>query len=345
MSPAFEMMRASPRPSSRNESEPSSRRIDRSSGEFDRKAAGTGTSRRMNLRMLKWRLAQITFWLNRFRSLPRAKFLFGDVEPGTILDRSLFGYRFFCDVSRDGPQRMLFLEGERHIAEARLILKLLKPGFHVVDVGANIGYYVLLFKKGIGPDGRVVAIEPSPENLPELLLNVERNSLHKNVEIIEAAVGALTGTAGLQRGINSGVISDSSAAYAVRLDTLDNMIRDRVDFIKIDVEGFESFVLKGASRIISECRPILFVEIHPVEIKPHGISAVDVVRQLRQFYDNIELYEEPTKSSIFQVTLRRYFGAGLVRKVDDIEGYVSKVETKEVARPFWAVCRPEPSRG
>jgi FkbM family methyltransferase len=300
----------------------------------------------MNLRILKWRVAQITFWLNRFRSLPRAKFLFGDVEPGTILDRSLFGYKFFCDVSRDGPQRLLFLEGERQIAEAGLVLKLLKPGFHVVDVGANIGYYVLLFRKGIGPAGKVVAIEPSPENLPELLLNVERNSLDKNVEIIEAAVGALTGTAGLQRGINSGITSDNGAAYVVRLDTLDNLIGGRVDFIKIDVEGFELFVLKGATHIISECRPILFVEIHPVQMRPHGISPIDVFRQLRQFYDNIELYEEPTNGSVFQLALRRYFGVGLVSKVDDIEGYISQVETKkELARPFWAVCCPDASCG
>jgi FkbM family methyltransferase len=298
----------------------------------------------MNLRILKWRAAQITFWLNRFRSLPRAEFLFGNVEPGTIVDRSLFGYKFFCDVSRDGPQRLLFLEGERQIAEAGLVLKLLKPGFHVVDVGANIGYYVLLFRKGIGPDGKVVAIEPSPENLPELLLNVERNSLDKNVEIIEAAVGATTGSVGLQRGINSGLTSDNHAAYVVRLDTLDNLIRGRVDFIKIDVEGFESFVLKGATRIISECRPILFVEIHPVEMQPQGISPINVVRQLRQFYRNIELYEQPTNGGIFQLALRRYFKVGLVSKVDDIEEYISRVETnKESTRPFWAVCRPNPS--
>jgi FkbM family methyltransferase len=300
----------------------------------------------MNLRILKWKVAQISFWLNRFRSLPRAEFLFGEVEPGTIVDRSLFGYKFFCDVSRDGPQRLLFLEGERQVAEAGLVLKLLKPGFHVVDVGANIGYYVLLFRKGIGPDGKVIAIEPSPENLPELLLNVERNSLDKNVEIIGAAVGALTGTAGLKRGINSGITCDNCAAYVVRLDTLDNLIGGRVDLIKIDVEGFESFVLKGATRIMSECRPILFVEIHPVEMKPHGISPIDVLRQLRQFYENIELYEEPTNVSGFQLALRRYFGVGLVSKIDDIDRYISQVETrKESVRPFWAVCRPDPSWG
>jgi FkbM family methyltransferase len=290
---------------------------------------------------IDWRIRQITFWVNRFRSLPRAKALFRDVQVGTILSRPLFGYEFFCDISRDGPQRLLFLEGERQVAEARLILQLLKRGFRVVDVGANIGYYVLLLSKGIGPEGKVVAIEPSPENLPELHLNVGRNSLDNNVEIIEAAVGAVRGRIGLKQGINSGVTSDGSAAYSVRLDTLDNMIKDRVDFIKIDVEGFESFVLKGAVDIISKWRPILFVELHPVQIRQHGISVIDVIWQLRRLYGNIRLYEQPTKSSIFQLIFCRYFGIGVISEVGDVEGYVSEVASQEAAKPFWAVCRSE----
>lgn len=292
---------------------------------------------------ISWRIGQITFWLNRFRSLPRAKALFRDVQAGTILCRPLFGFDFYCDVSRDGPQRLIFLEGERQIAEARLVLQLLSPGFRAVDVGANIGYYVLLLSKGIGVEGKVVAIEPSPENLPELHLNVERNSLDKNVEIIEAAVGAVTSVAALKRGINSGVTSDGSAAYNVRLDTLDNMIKGQVNFIKIDVEGFESFVLKGATDIISKWRPVLFVELHPVELRQHGISVIDVIWQLKQWHYETKLYEQPIKSSIFQKISCRYFGSGVINEVGDAEEYVSHVASQEAAKPFWAVCRPERS--
>ena len=288
-----------------------------------------------------WRIRQITFWVNRFRSLPRAKALFRDVQVGTILSRPLFGYEFFCDVSRDGPQRLLFLEGERQIAEARLILQLVKPGFRVVDVGANIGYYVLLLSKAIGAEGKLVAIEPSPENLPELHLNVERNSLDNNVEIIEAAVGTVPGMAGLKQGINSGVTSDGRAAYSVRIDTLDNMIKDRVDFIKIDVEGFESFVLKGATGLIAKWHPILFVELHPVEIRQHGTSIIDVIWQLQQLYGKIKLYEQPARNNIFQLIFCRYFGIGVVSEVEDVERYISRVESQKSAKPFWVVCCPE----
>jgi FkbM family methyltransferase len=279
--------------------------------------------------------------MNRFRSLPRANSLFQDVEAGTVLSRPLFGHKLFCDVSREGPQRLLFLEGERYIPEARLLLGLLKQGFRVVDVGANIGYYVLLFSKGIGTEGNIIAIEPSPENLPELRLNLERNSLRNNVSIIATAVGSATGVVGLKEGINSGVTSGGSAAYSVQIDTLDNLIKDRVDFIKIDVEGFESFVLKGAKDIISKWRPGLFVELHPVEIRQHGISIIDVVKQLQRLYRKIELYELPTKGGLFQSVLRRYFGIGLMSKVNDVDEYVSQVAFQDFAKPFWAVCRPE----
>jgi FkbM family methyltransferase len=290
---------------------------------------------------IKWRIGRITFWMNRFRSLPRANSLFQDVEPGTVLSRPLFGHKLFCDVSREGPQRLLFLEGERHVPEARLLLGLLKRGFRVVDVGANIGYYVLLFSKGIGTEGNVIAIEPSPENLPELLLNVERNSLGNNVSIIARAVGSTTDVVGLKKGINSGVTSGGNAAYSVQIDKLDNLINDRVDFIKIDVEGFESFVLKGAADIILKWRPFLFVELHPVEVRQHGISIIDVVQQLQRLYSKIELYEIPKQNGLLESVFRRYFGIGPMREVNDVHEYVSQVAFQDSARPFWAVCRPE----
>src|SRR5262245_45119601 len=99
---------------------------------------------------LKWKLARIGFYLNRMSALPRAQRFFRDVERATLLERNLFGYRFVCDVSRDGPQKLLFLIGERYVSEANLVRSLLVPGMNVVDVGANIGYYTLMFAQVVG---------------------------------------------------------------------------------------------------------------------------------------------------------------------------------------------------
>jgi ubiquinone/menaquinone biosynthesis C-methylase UbiE len=83
------------------------------------------------------------------------------------MERRLFGQKYVCDVSR-WPQQAIFLIGERYIPEARLIQQLLKRGMRIVDVGANVGYYMLMFAEKVGTEGHIIAIEPSPENLPEL---------------------------------------------------------------------------------------------------------------------------------------------------------------------------------
>src|SRR2546425_519293 len=95
--------------------------------------------------VMKWNIAKVAFYVNRFRALPRAERLFRDVEAGTFLERPLFGYRYVCDVSRTGPQKLLYLVGERIISEANLVRSLLTPGMTIVDVGANVGYYALMF--------------------------------------------------------------------------------------------------------------------------------------------------------------------------------------------------------
>ena len=104
---------------------------------------------------LRWKLAKFSFHANRFSALPRAERFFRDAECGTLLERNLFGHRFVCDVSRVGPQKLLYLIGERYVPEAKLIRSLLVPGMRVIDVGANIGYYALMFAQAVGPAGHI----------------------------------------------------------------------------------------------------------------------------------------------------------------------------------------------
>ena len=213
-----------------------------------------------NIQRLKWRLSQSLHWLWRFRSLPRAERLFDSVAPGTILARRLFGYTFYGDVARSSIQRLIYLDGKRFIPEASLIRSFLKPGFHVIDVGANIGYYTLLLASAIGENGSIVAIEPSPENLRELYLNVERNNLTSKVEVVEAAVGDKAAVVGLRTGINSGVTDGDKAAYQVPMDTIDNIVKRHVDFMKIDIEGHEYDTLTAlvCRRYTCPCLPIVW---------------------------------------------------------------------------------------
>jgi FkbM family methyltransferase len=288
---------------------------------------------------LKWKLATIGFHLNRFSALPRVQRLFRDIEPGTLLERDLFGHRFVCDVSRAGPQKLLYLIGERYISEARLIRSLLAPNMSVVDVGANIGYYTLMFAQVLGPEGRIIAIEPSPENLPELRLNVERNNL-RNVEIIPKAVGNAQKGVGLRSGINSGVVRDeTTSAYSVEQDLIDNIITEPIDFMKLDIEGYEAFALEGAHRILSKYRPTVFLEIHPLELKQYGCGISPIINRLSRIYDNVTMYEERDMSGLYKKVCFYYAGMSSMQEIGDQEAYVSRCETGEIRKPFWVVCR------
>jgi FkbM family methyltransferase len=219
-------------------------------------------------------------------------------------------------------------------------MNLLKPGFRAVDVGANIGYYVLLIRKAIGQTGKIVAIEPSPENLPELYLNIKCNSLTASVEVIESAIGSHTGFVCLRGGINSGVVLNGEAAYRVGIDTLDNLIEGSVDFLKIDIEGFEGHALRGAMRLLST-RPILFVEVHPAAVEAHGSTAAELIDWLTSLYDHVSIFEQVHEDGVLRKVLNRYFGFGGLREVhaferaDFIEGSVT---------PFWVVCQSRSSQ-
>jgi len=288
---------------------------------------------------LKWKFATIGFRLNRFSALPRAERLFRDVERGTLLERRLFGHRFVCDVSRAGPQKLLYLIGENCVSEGHLVRSLLAPGMNVVDVGANIGYYMLMFAQVVGPEGRIIAIEPSPENLPELKLNVERNKL-RNVEIIPKAVGNAQEGVGLRSGINSGVVCDiTTPAYNVEQDLIDNIITEPIDFMKLDVEGYEGFALEGAQRVLSKYRPTVFLEIHPLELKQYGCGVGPIISRLLSIYDNVTMYEERDMSGLYKKLCFYYGRTSSMQEIGNQEVYVSRCETGEIRKPFWVVCR------
>lgn len=167
--------------------------------------------------------------------------------------------------------RSLAVYGEWCEAEMQLFNLILKPGMVVIDVGANIGTHTVYFAKKVAPGGSVIAIEPQRQIFQILNANVALNEL-LNVDCILAAAGHERGTFEVpvvdpSEPNNSGAVSlvekrqfatiGSSLANVIRLDDLQ---LPACHFIKIDVEGFEEGVLKGATDLIQKHRPFLFVE-------------------------------------------------------------------------------------
>ena len=153
----------------------------------------------------------------------------------------------------------------------------LKPGNTFIDVGANFGFHTLLASKLVGKAGKVIAFEPSPENLKFLQYHCRINFL-KNVFIFSKAVGNTTNDSiefilvdGGKHSSNSLTITKDVPYIAesqkqiinVPITTIDKTCQEldlAPDIIKIDVEGAELLVLQGASETIKRHRPIVFLD-------------------------------------------------------------------------------------
>ncbi len=287
------------------------------------------------------RLARLRARLWRFRTLHFAQRLFAGAPSSTVLDRPFFGYRLFLDVSRSDAQRLLYLEGERFLAERSLLDRLARPGFQVVDVGANIGYYMLYLARRVGATGAVCCLEPEPENFVELARNVERNGL-TNVRALPVAAGAADGEASLLPGINGVIESEreSAGSLTVPLRSLDSLLPGPVDLLKIDVEGYEGHVLAGAAGLLARCRPALFVEIHPALLAP-GPSIAEILARLTALYPRIAAYRplDPNRrGSRWNRLAARYWGSSIER-IADLDGHLARCRDGMETDPFWIVCR------
>jgi FkbM family methyltransferase len=148
----------------------------------------------------------------------------------------------------------------------RVFERYCRPGMTVVDVGANLGYYSLLASRLVGTAGRVIALEPNSENCRLLLSSLRLNGT-ANVELLPVAADVATGWAyySTHVGSNGGLIeSDDLLVHpgvVVPTFRLDDLVSGRVDFLKMDVEGAEGRVVRGATGIIERDRPIVTTEL------------------------------------------------------------------------------------
>lgn len=280
----------------------------------------------------------------RFRALALAQALRERLPASHWKHRQLFGYEFHVDIAASNTHALLWLEGERLIAERFLLRSLLSPGMHVVDVGANLGYYLLLILRSIGPSGSVCLIEPSPENLPHFHKQIAANGFH-NVVLHPVAVGEAEGTVGLRSGINSGVTAENAGAYQVPIKPLDAVTPDRVDALKIDVEGFELDVLRGAAHVLQRDQPILFLEVHPHILPRFGTNLNELLAEVKRHYDDFDLYYLPaTSSSLIDKLSERYGWRDSVIKAHDVNAFLANSASfvGSEDHTFWLVARPSP---
>jgi FkbM family methyltransferase len=164
---------------------------------------------------------------------------------------------------------------------------MIKPGMQVIDVGANIGETTLRFAKLIGKEGRVISFEPFPATFSKLQANISLNKDRTNITAVNKALGDHPAVLHMKTAAgNSGenridAIGGNTPVDAVRLDDwLQEHPEIKPDFIKIDVEGFEMKVLRGADKTLRTLAPVLFMEVNPEFLSRAGDSADELMRYL-----------------------------------------------------------------
>ena len=155
------------------------------------------------------------------------------------------------------------------------IKKFCQPGMVVYDIGANIGYISLIFAKQVGPQGKVLAFEPLPENFKQLVDNIALNDLNTRITPHQAAMidkpgettffihqsGAM-GKAEGSLGREEKYLSKIKVEAAALDDFIFTKKHPRPDLIKMDIEGGEVLAVQGMRKTLTEIKPVILVEIH-----------------------------------------------------------------------------------
>jgi hypothetical protein len=153
--------------------------------------------------------------------------------------------------------------------------------------------------------------------------------------VLPVAAGDHDGVTHFQPGLNSYITPEGSEQVSVtRIDSLGVA---KVDFIKIDVEGYEGAVLDGARETIEKTRPVLFLELHPNLLTQH--THREAIDFLRQYYSRIAGYKIE-RVNLWGRVLQAY---GLVEpftKADDLDELLEAYENKQTFEPCWLLAQP-----
>ena len=183
--------------------------------------------------------------------------------------------QMYIDLHDQGIGRKLALSGIHEEVSSNQLKKELEPGMNVLEIGANIGYYVILAAKEIGSEGRILAFEPSSVNIAMLQKNIELSSLENIVHVEHSAVGETSGEAELfmmEKANTSSLIRRSDSGLTqidsemVRVVSIDDYLGEHefdFDWFRMDVEGYEFEIVRGMKESIAKSNPKgCFIEVH-----------------------------------------------------------------------------------
>jgi len=179
--------------------------------------------------------------------------------------------------------------------------RLVKSGQTALDVGANIGYYTVRLSKLVGPEGRVIAFEPTAHFLDVLKRNIAANGLD-NVEVHNVGLSDKAGEQVIDIGPSSATMHSPPgfdkvlSTERIRLTTLSEFVDQtglaRIDFIKIDVDGHEPRFFEGAWPVLDRLSPVILCEVSHLHYLEAGYTAWDFYASAQEH--GYRIYDEIT---------------------------------------------------
>lgn len=220
-----------------------------------------------------------------------------------IIRLDKFNGIFQINPQSDIFKRILFYK-EFEYSYVDICLQHINPCKDIIDIGANIGFYTVLFAKLISPDRKVLSIEPVKSVRELLYKNIKINYIEPKVIVYPGAVSFFSGKAKIKTIVGKeeystlgdlchpATVGKDYKFEEVEVSALDDLIEKfnlNPGFVKIDVEGMEHYVLQGARKMLESYRPVILSELSNPLLKKNGSSSSEVVRMLRSYdYDVID---------------------------------------------------------
>ena len=207
-----------------------------------------------------------------------------------LIKLRVFDHDMLVDKNDKGVSSELSIYGIHEPLMSVLISKTIREDDYVVDIGANIGYYVLIETSLLKENGKVLAIEPNKKSFRLLKMNIANC---QGVKTLQVAVGSKqeTGVMLAYDALNLSRLAtgkdaagpDLNQENTVEIMPLDELVRSEphVDVIRMDIEGFEFEAINGMLKTLSDFRPrALFFELHPIENRALMDSFFEILNKL-----------------------------------------------------------------
>ena len=205
--------------------------------------------------------------------------------------KNIQGGKMILNLNDVGISRELACYGVHEANSTAEVKKIITPGMKILEVGANIGYYAIMETRLAGQTGHLYAMEPSPFNFDMLTRNLKLNGI-ENYNLYNTAAGEINGKAKFllsgRSNLSTFIERDDLTGEEVDVDVvrLEDFMQDKkVDFIRMDVEGYEGEILKGAEgSLASGNKPkYFFIEIHSELLHKKDSSCKDIVDFLAKY--------------------------------------------------------------